>query len=169
MKPDKIRCGIFTSNRYEAKIILDEIASNNKDNIEFYRNSSIELDLRLKDGTDYIWLRPSDSSRGFRCSKAIIDLAIDSKIIRELIMPICIYCEEKDYKTFNTNRKDEFMKIADLIEELKSLASIYGNKPIAINDNDGLLFPITDVSYEKVPCGIDESRNYTYDYGFAIN
>lgn len=168
IKPDKIRCGIFTNDYDTAQRVIGNIKENNINNIEFYRKGKTDLNLRLKDGTDYIWIRPIDMSRGYRCSKAMIDLAIDYDTIQRIIKPICIYCDEQDYQTFDSREHEEYMKATDLIELLKSMVAIFGNKVVARND-DGRLLPITDIWFGKVPIKFnDGTREDIYDYGFEI-
>ena len=55
----------------------------------------------MKDEIDYIWLKPNDMARGYRCSRAYIDNNIDREALSTIVAPICIYCDENDIVYFD--------------------------------------------------------------------
>lgn len=93
----KVHCGIFTNNSSKAEDKLKEIM-NNFNNEEIYGLilSSDRKELKLNNGERYIWIRPTDNSRGYRCKKAIIDREISYKELMEHVAYVCMYCGEED-------------------------------------------------------------------------
>lgn len=93
----KVQCGIFTNNASKVEDKLKEIMNNfNNEEIDSLILSSDRKELRLKNGEKYIWIRPTDNSRGYRCKKAIIDREISYKELMEYVAYVCMYCGEED-------------------------------------------------------------------------
>ena len=62
----------------------------------------MSLNLRtIKDEIDYVWLKPNDSSRGYRCSRAYIQNGIDIEMMNNVVEPICVFCEDDDIVYFD--------------------------------------------------------------------
>lgn len=85
----------------------------------------------MGDGTEYIQIRPIDSSRGQKCAVAIIDLATCSlEFIRDWIPAICIFTDKEDFIFKDSSRTDEHSKSYDLItliDRLQKISYIKGN------------------------------------------
>lgn len=149
---DKIRCGIFTKDYNIAKQIMDRYYNGNKDknNVEYYRQNKINLNLRLKDGTDYIWIKPIDSSRGYRCSKAHIDLNISDDILQKIVMPICSHCKKNDIEIFDTSidKDNENKYLYTLIKKLIKVGYICGNVEVEISQ-DGIYNNISFIEMDN--------------------
>ena len=90
------KIGVFTNKRDKASIIFEELYSQNKENVERYRQSKDQIDLLLKDGDYYTWIKPTDNSRGHRCYKAFIDKNITLDILNTIVVPICVYCTREN-------------------------------------------------------------------------
>ena len=104
IKPKKIRVGIFTDNYDKAKFIFDILELAYKNDIQFYKENRYQprLNLRtIKDEIDFVWLKPIDMSRGYRCSRAYIDNNIDREALNTIVMLICMYCDEDDIVYFD--------------------------------------------------------------------
>jgi len=86
------KIGVFTNNRDKASAFFENLYNQNKENVERFRQSKDQIDLSLKDETYYTWIKPLDSSRGHKCSKAFIDKNITLNELNCIIVPICAYC-----------------------------------------------------------------------------
>lgn len=96
--PNKTKIGIFTNSRYKAILFFDELYNRNNEQIEWYKNSKDEISLLLKDESYYTWIKPIDSSRGHRCSKAYIDKNLTLNELQEIVFPICVFCTRDTVK-----------------------------------------------------------------------
>lgn len=96
--PLKNKVGVFTNDPSKARSLLEDLYNQNKDNTERYRqsNDSECMDLLLKDGTYYTWIKPIRMSRGHRCSRAYIDKNLTLTELQLMVLPLCVYCERKD-------------------------------------------------------------------------
>lgn len=90
--------GIITSDRDKVEKIIADIFENNKGVVDRYINSKNEIRLRLKNGDNYIWIKPIPNARGHRLKSAYIDKNIDLDIFEDIIIPICAYCSKDDIK-----------------------------------------------------------------------
>lgn len=136
LKPDKIRYGIFTTDREFAKRIIDNLKLNHKGKVEKYINSKSELSCYMDDGTNFIWLKADESVKGFRCSKAIVDISTCSfEFISRILKPICIYAEEDDFEIV-TSKDNIGYNISQFIDQLRKIAYIKGDIPVYYNDYD---------------------------------
>ena len=90
------KIGVFTNNRNKASMFFDNLYNQNKEDVERYRQSKDQIDLLLKDGTYYTWIKPIDSSRGHKCFKAFIDKNITLNMLHYSIVPICAYCTREN-------------------------------------------------------------------------
>ena len=94
------KVGVFTNNPSKALLIFEDLVSKNKDNINKHRRSLDHIDLLLKDGTYYTWIKVIDNSRGHGCGKAYIDKNLTLRELQEIVIPICVYCERKNIIVF---------------------------------------------------------------------
>ena len=93
--------GVFSNNYYKVSEFFMKLYNENKDNIENFRSNTNEMDLLFKDGINYIWIKPRDSSRGYRCrNKVYIDRNLTLNELGSIIKPVCCYCERKDINIF---------------------------------------------------------------------
>lgn len=90
------KIGIFTNNRNKASAFFEDLYNQNKEDVERYRQGKDQIDLLLKDGDYYTWIKPIDMSRGHRCCKAFIDKNLTLDILQEIVVPICAYCTRKN-------------------------------------------------------------------------
>mgnify|MGYP001220132447 CR=1 FL=1 len=97
----KVHTGIFTNNPYKAKSKLQEIYDKtDKNNIDVFVLSKFQKELRLLDGTRYIWIKPIDNSRGYRCANAFIDRELTLEELNNIVFPICVYCSKNTVEVF---------------------------------------------------------------------
>ena len=68
----------------------------------FYQKNKyrFNLNLRLKDDTNYLLLHPTSSARSYKCSKAYIDKNIPLKMLKRFVLPTCRYCRKEDIIMF---------------------------------------------------------------------
>lgn len=93
----KVQCGIFTNDSSKAENKLIEIKNKfNDDEIERLILSEQNKELRLKNGNRYVWIKLIESSKGYRCRKAIIDRGVSLEQLDEIVFPICQYCGRDD-------------------------------------------------------------------------
>lgn len=129
----KIRCGVFTTDREYAEGMINCLKDRHGGKVEKYINSANELSCYMDDGTNYIWIKPFDCSRGFRCSRAVVDIATCSfDTIQKLILPICIFADKEDF--IIDQSIEEKLGLFQFIERLKKIAIIKGDMPVYFND-----------------------------------
>ena len=95
-KLSRTNAGVFTHSRYKAEQFLDNLFQANRELVEQYKKSKDEIVLLLKDGSRYTWIKPTNSSRGYKCSKAYIDKNLTLNELNKIVFPICIYCARGD-------------------------------------------------------------------------
>lgn len=50
---------------------------------------------------EWVWIRPIESSRGYRAHKAYVSMDCTIEELENLIYPICnLYCDKKDFHLF---------------------------------------------------------------------
>lgn len=97
----KVHCGIFTNDSLKAEAKLRKIMSElNEGELDRFVLSSNQKELILKNGERYIWIKPIDSSRGYRCKKAIIDRKIAYEDLISYVRFVCMYCGKGDIEIF---------------------------------------------------------------------
>lgn len=131
----KIRCGVFTTDRDYAKGRIDYLKDKHGGKVEKYINSVNELSCYMDDGTNYIWIKPNDCARGYRCTQAVIDISTcPFDVIQKVILPICIFADKEDFTIDQS--KEEKLGLFQFIERLKKIAIIKGDIPVYYNDYD---------------------------------
>lgn len=142
----KVRHGVFTSDRDFAKLIIDYLRRSHGGKVEKYINSRNELSCYMDDGTNYIWLTTNKSIKGFRCSKATVDISTCSfDFIQNVIKPICIFADEEDFQIVSSENAP--CNLFHFIEQLRKIAIIKGDISVYYNDynskpNDQLGFEV---------------------------
>ena len=97
----KVSCGIFTNNYWKAREKLEQIWNTlNEDERERFLVRKDSLEIRLKNGKRYMWIKPNNQSRGYRFSKAIIDKDVTLEELHNYILPICHACGRNDVEVF---------------------------------------------------------------------
>ena len=94
----KNKIGIFTNNHDKAVKLFTNLYHNKRQEIDYYRNSREMQEIRLLDGTQYLWIKPNDGSRGHKCGKAYIDKNLTLNEL-DYVMPIC-YCLRENVIVF---------------------------------------------------------------------
>jgi len=93
--------GIFTNDENKAENKIQEIYNKlDKNNIYRLINSKNQKELQLLDGSRYVWIKPIDSSRGYKCTEAFIDRELTLEELQYNVLPICIYCGKDTVKVF---------------------------------------------------------------------
>lgn len=98
----KVRTGIFTNNELKAESKIMEIYNNTPKNMVHQLVNSRDIkELRLVNGSSYIWIKPSHNSRGYKCANAIIDRRVTLEELHNYILPICVYyCGKNNVSVF---------------------------------------------------------------------
>ena len=94
---------IFSNNKVKANEKMENILSQHilLDNVERIIRTKEEIkEIILKDGTRYIWCKPNDNARGYRCNHAFIDRDLSLEIIENNIIPIAFYCSKDTVEMF---------------------------------------------------------------------
>ena len=92
--------GVFTNDRDKAEKLFTNIYHDKRQEIDYYRNSREMQEIRLLDGTQYLWIRPIGNSRGHKCGKAYIDKNLTLNELDYIVVPICIYCSRENVTVF---------------------------------------------------------------------
>ena len=131
----KIRHGVFTSDKNFAKKIIDNLKHAHGGKVEKYINSAYEVSCYMEDGTNFIWLDPNKSIRGFKCARAVVDISTCSmEFIQEAINHICIHAGKEDFEIVMS--KEAKNNLFEFIEQLNKIAIIKGDIPVYYNDYD---------------------------------
>lgn len=94
---------IFSNNKAKVNVKMENIISQHilLDRIDrVIKTKEIIKEIILKDGTRYVWVRPNDTARGYRCNHAFIDRDLSLEIIENNIMPIAFYCSKDTVEMF---------------------------------------------------------------------
>lgn len=94
------KIGVFTNDRDKAVKLFTNLYHDKRQEIDYYRNSREMQEIRLLDGTQYLWIRPIDNSRGYRCGKAYIDKNLTLDELNYIVIPICVYCSRENVTVF---------------------------------------------------------------------
>jgi len=92
------KIGVFTKDRDKVEEIFTNIYHDKRQEIDYYRNSREMQEIRLLDGTQYLWIKLNDGSRGHKCGKAYIDKNLTLNELNYIVIPICIYCKRENVK-----------------------------------------------------------------------
>jgi len=90
------KIGVFTNNRGKAIVFFEDLYNQNKEDVERYMHSKDQIDLLLKDGNRYSWIKPIEMSRGHKCCKAFIDKNLTLDVLHTVVVPICAYCTKEN-------------------------------------------------------------------------
>ena len=132
----KIRCGVFTTDKDFAIKTINHLKDRHGGKVEKYINSAHELSCYMDDGTNFIWLGANESIRGFRCSKAVVDISTCSlEFIQKVIKPICIYADKEDFEIVNSIPLGKTM-LFKFIDDLTKIACVQGDIPVYYNNYD---------------------------------
>lgn len=134
-KSEKIKYGIFTLDREYAEATIDRLKDMHGGKVDKYIKTKYELSCYMDDGTNFIWLKMNEDTKGFRCSKAIIDIATCSiNFIKYIVLPMCIYANKKDIEIVTSIDIDT--DLDTFIETLRKIKIIKGNIPVYYNNFD---------------------------------
>lgn len=99
----KVSCIVFSNDPEKANnemeyilsehILLDEI-------YEVRRMKEGIKEIKLKNGERYIWLKPNENAKGYRCNHAYIDRNLSLEVIENNIIPIAFYCSKDTVEMF---------------------------------------------------------------------
>jgi hypothetical protein len=92
------KIGIFTNDYFKASNFFTNLYHSKRQEIDFYRNSESIQEIKLLDGTQYLWIKPIDNSRGHRVEKAYIDRNLTLNELCYIVVPICVYCTTDNVK-----------------------------------------------------------------------
>jgi len=92
------KIGVFTNDRDKAVKLFTNLYHDKRQEIDYYRNSKEIQEIRLLDGTQYLWIKPNDGSRGHKCGKVYIDKNLTLNEL-DYVIPIC-YCSRENVIVF---------------------------------------------------------------------
>ena len=90
------KCGIITNDKVTALNILNKIQNDNKDNVISFYVDDINAVLRLKNGDNYLWIKPILSSKAYRFHEMYIDKNISYEFFEYVLPIVGFYCSGKD-------------------------------------------------------------------------
>ena len=97
----KVHTGIFTNDANKAEGKIQDIYNKlGEDNTKRFINSKNQKELQLLDDSRYIWIKPIDSARGYKCTNAFIDRGLTLEELQHVVFPICRYCGKDTVKVF---------------------------------------------------------------------
>lgn len=101
LKNSPITIGIFTNDAIKANTKFKEIYKFIKPfDIENICNSEYRKIIQLYNGDTYVWIRPREEIRGYRCEKAFIDRGLTLKELNNFVFPACVCCVKNMVKIF---------------------------------------------------------------------
>jgi len=100
LKLHNSKIGVFTNDYYKALKLFTNLYHDKRQEIDSYRNSESIQEIRLLNGTQYLWIKPINNSRGHRCEKAYIDKNLTLNELNNIVIPICVYCRREDVVVF---------------------------------------------------------------------
>jgi len=166
-KPNIMNCGIFTDSYEAAERILDRIFNKKNEDVKFYRKGKMELNLQLNNGMDYIWIRPIDYSRGYKCSSAYVDLAIHEDAILNIVYPVCIFCDKKTDIEFFDTRGEDYSTLSMLIDALRKVRFLCGDMGVEVCGE--VPFRIFSIGIGIIEDTLNENGEWTYKRGLVFN
>lgn len=89
--------GIITNSRFKAQCWFYKFTEDNKDNIEWYKQSQYHIEVLTKDGKHYKWIQPNQSSRANKLGSAYIDRDVTLEELEYIILPMC-FCSKENIK-----------------------------------------------------------------------
>lgn len=130
MRRENLKYGVFTTNKEWAKSWIDTrrfFAQKDGAKVEQHKNSANELVYYLDNGDVYMWVRPTENSRGRRFTDAVVDISTcPLEIITHIIVPIVA---NRNNITIAESETEERM-LFSFIEQLQKVASIKGDMPM---------------------------------------
>lgn len=97
----KVNCIIFSNDKLKATEKMNDILDRVGDCVDKVIKIKGEThSITLKDGTRYIWVKPNDNARGYRCNSTFIDRNLPLDTIKTHIMPIAYYCGKDTVEMF---------------------------------------------------------------------
>lgn len=119
-----MRYGIFTNDRNFAYSVMQTCIKDYADsNITEKINNNNLLYIKLADGTEYQWYRPSENLRGVKINTALIDIdSCSLDIIQNVIIP-CTMDDDYEVLTHDYVKYD----LDTLLDRLIKIRAIKGN------------------------------------------
>lgn len=141
--------GFVTSDRNYAKDLIDWVKDGEKDKgngVVKHINSVNDIEYTLQDGTRLIWVKPNEYARGYKFAKVWVDfITCSSEVLKNVILPICIFAEKEDIHIVQSNNIKEF-SLFELIEHLTKFAYVYGDTKVMRHDSEFGNEEITEIS-----------------------
>lgn len=99
----KVSCIIFSNDSKKANERMEYILSQHMLLNEVYNIVRVKegiKEIKLKNGTRYMWCKPNDNSRGYRCNHTFIDRNLSLETIENVVIPIATYCSKDTVEMF---------------------------------------------------------------------
>lgn len=99
----KVNCIVFSNDSEKANKKMEYILSEHilSDEVHEVRRIKESIkEIRLKNGERYIWVKPNEYSKGYRCNHAFIDRSLSLETIETHIMPTAFYCGKDTVEMF---------------------------------------------------------------------
>ncbi len=90
------KIGVFSNDYYKILNFFADLQCEKRREIDFYKSSKETQEIKLLDGTRYIWIKPIANSRGHRVGKAYIDKNLTLNELHYIVEPICVCCKYDD-------------------------------------------------------------------------
>lgn len=124
--------GIFTNNKLTAlRMAIDIINNYEKTGVTVTKQTQTKYDLyvNFSDGTNVKWIKPLESSRGYKITDAYIDISTCSLgAITNIILPCIINIDkEPEVIIIDSNPKDKDYDLDTVIDRLEKIRRIKGN------------------------------------------
>lgn len=97
----KVQCGVITNDSEKARLKFIELyCKYDRNEVKRFVLSQYEKCLELYNGKIYVWIKPNDRTRGYRCKQIIIDRNLTLKELNEIVIPMCCACGRDDVEIF---------------------------------------------------------------------
>ena len=79
--------GIVTPDREKAKALMTQIESERNIGVWERKDGPVQMVVQFADGVRLMWVRPTESARGYRIGRLWCDVNTDQEILNNVILP----------------------------------------------------------------------------------
>lgn len=88
--------GVITSNKEKADAVFANIEKEYKGHIVRKVFGNGRCYTEFDDGNDLVWIKLSNSARGYRFHRMWVDKDIDCQLLYKFLAPSFLYCKKED-------------------------------------------------------------------------